>query len=204
MGRLAYDIYRRGHHVEANELSPSMAAAACSVLQRKIRGTVHPYVLDVMANEVDSERRYDSVEFPDVTIRENNGIGSLSYTVGDFVGNSHNSYYHQRLGSFDTIVTCFFIDTANNIYEYLDMIRVLLKPKTGVWINVGPVQWHQNAALRPSVDELRGLIEALGWSIKVWSIDSTPISYRDANVNIIRMTNYEGYRPLRFVAIRSG
>ena len=207
MGRLAYDIYHQGgYHVEANELSPSMAAAASAILQRKItNGSIHPYVLDIMANEVNSERRYDMVHFPDVTIQDHTDVGSLSYTVGDFVGRNDNRYYNQRWGYFDALVTCFFIDTAHNIYEYLDMIKGLLKPRTGVWINVGPVQWHQNAALRPSVDELKDLMESLGWSIKVWSIDTKPISYRDTNNdNIIRMTNYEGYRPLRFVAIHSG
>jgi SAM-dependent methyltransferase len=207
LGRLAYDIYHLGgYHVEANELSPSMSAAASSLLQRKLTsGSVHPYVLDIMANEVNSERRYDMVHFPDVTIQyHNDDLGSLSYTVGDFVGRNGNRYYHQRWGHYDALVTCFFIDTAHNIYEYLDTIKGLLKPMTGVWINVGPVQWHQNAALRPSVDELKDLMESLGWSIKIWSIDNRTISYRDTNEDIIRATNYEGYRPLRFVAIQSG
>lgn len=105
----------------------------------------------------------------------------------------------------DLKVTCFFIDTATNIYDYLGNIQNLLRKETGVWINVGPVQWHHNAVLRPSVDELIDLIEACGWTIKVWSIDKTPISYRDQNeANALPpMTSYDGYRPLRFVAIRS-
>jgi len=78
----------------------------------------------------------------------------------------------------------------------------LLKPKTGIWINCGPVQWHQNAILRPSVDELKDLIKALGWSIKFWSIDSKPVTYRDNDSDFARTTNYEGYRPLRFVLVR--
>ena len=102
-------------------------------------------------------------------------------------------------------VTCFFIDTATNIYEYLETIRELLRPGTGVWINVGPVQWHHNALLRPSVDELKDMIEACGWKIRVWSIDTAPVSYRDENdANALPpMTSYDGYRPLRFVAIRN-
>lgn len=97
-------------------------------------------------------------------------------------------------------MTCFFIDTATNIYEYLETIKKLLKPGTGVWINVGPVQWHHNALLRPSVDELKDLIQAHGWKIRLWLIDNTAVSYRDeSDDNFVRMTNYEGYRPLRFV-----
>ena len=118
MGRLAYDLFRRGYNVEANELSSSMAAAASSVLRNQISGNFHPYVLDGMANEVDSERRFDSVRFPDIPIQaiasldnqnglvdESNGSGSLSYTVGDFVGNDDYYYRRQRVGHFDAIVS---------------------------------------------------------------------------------------------------
>ena len=206
MGRLAFDLYQQGYHVEANELSVSMAVAASSLLQTKLSGSFYPYVLDAMANEVDSKRRFDAVAFPDMPIpTESTTQGSLSYTVGDFVGNDDDYYRRERRGDFDAIVTCFFIDTATNIYEYLTIIHRLVKPR-GVWINVGPVQWHHNALLRPSVDELKDLIEALGWTIQLWNIDETPISYRNENdANKYRlppMTNYEGYRPLRFVAIR--
>lgn len=111
MGRLAYDLYQRGYHVEANELSPSMAAAAFSVLGNQIRGSFHPYVLDSMANEVNSERRFDSVRFPDVPIQaiessdEGHSRGTLSYTVGDFVGSDDYYYRKQRVGQFDAIVS---------------------------------------------------------------------------------------------------
>ena len=40
------------------------------------------------------------------------------------------------LGSWDAVVTCFFIDTAHNIVEYLEIIYKVLKPG-GVWINLG-------------------------------------------------------------------
>eukprot|EP00536_Pseudo-nitzschia_multiseries_P015225 jgi/Psemu1/217214/e_gw1.841.10.1 len=246
MGRLAYDLSRDGYAVEANELSLSMAAAAAAVLRLlrmhkhkrihthngatgsstesslyEFRFHFHPYLLDGMANEVDSERRFKPVRFPDASVANvanvDGGCGSLSYTVGDFVGNNDVYYRRQRVGQFDAVVTCFFIDTATNIYEYVETIRRLLRPETGVWINVGPVQWHHNAILRPSVDELKDLIEASGlWSIKEWSVDTTPVSYRDENDHkndgnendatpehaLPRMTSFDGYRPLRFVAIR--
>ncbi len=211
MGRLAYELCQRGHHVEANELSPSMAAAACAILQRRVSGSLHPFVLDAMANEVDSSRRYDAVSFPDIDLQprslgknEPRSNGSLSYTVGNFVGSTgDDSYYRTRSGHFDAVVTCFFIDTASNLYEYIDMIGALVKPGVGVWINVGPVQWHQYAQLRPSVDELKDLLLAVGWSIKLWSVDRMPVSYRESDDGYLRTTNYDGYRPLRFVAIRS-
>lgn len=44
-------------------------------------------------------------------------------------------------GSFDAVVTCFFIDTAHNILEYLEVIHGVLKPG-GIWIHLGPLLWH--------------------------------------------------------------
>lgn len=43
--------------------------------------------------------------------------------------------------SFDAVVTCFFIDTAHNIIEYLEVIHSVLKPG-GMWIHLGPLLWH--------------------------------------------------------------
>ncbi|KAJ2203400.1 hypothetical protein EV180_007526 [Coemansia sp. RSA 518] len=41
----------------------------------------------------------------------------------------------------DAIVTCFFMDTANNVLAYLDTMWSAMKPGA-VWINLGPLLWH--------------------------------------------------------------
>lgn len=38
--------------------------------------------------------------------------------------------------SWDCVATCFFIDTAHNVIEYIETIWKILKPG-GVWINLG-------------------------------------------------------------------
>jgi len=38
--------------------------------------------------------------------------------------------------SWDCVVTCFYIDTAKNVFEYLETIWNILKPG-GIWINNG-------------------------------------------------------------------
>jgi carnosine N-methyltransferase len=43
--------------------------------------------------------------------------------------------------SFDAVVTCFFIDTAHNILEYLEVIHSVLRPG-GLWVHLGPLLWH--------------------------------------------------------------
>lgn len=42
--------------------------------------------------------------------------------------------------SWDCVATCFFIDTAHNVLEYMETIWKILKPG-GVWINLGEWEW---------------------------------------------------------------
>lgn len=45
------------------------------------------------------------------------------------------------LGQWDAVLTCFFIDTAQNIVTYIETIATLLR-EGGVWINLGPLLYH--------------------------------------------------------------
>jgi hypothetical protein len=207
LGRLAHDISLTGFKAEANELSICMSTAAYRFLNGDIsaKGFVHPFAFDFLINEVNSNDRYKAIEFPgtsdqflDKLVREGDiKQGSLSYTIGDFVEIYAQNAYKSQYGS---VVTCFFIDTATNIFEYLLVIRNALK-SGGLWINVGPLQWHQNAKVHPSADELKLIIESMGFQIESWSVDKEAINYRhDDRDEAVRHTKYEGYRPLRFVA----
>lgn len=207
LGRLARDTSLAGFDVEANELSVTMSAAAYKFLNGiKTAGKVHPFAFDFLINEVNSAKRFEPVHFPDeddeailnlVKIKRVKR-GSLSYTIGDFVEIYSQLAFKAKYGA---ILTCFFIDTASNIMEYLLTIRNVLVDG-GVWVNVGPLQWHQNAKIHPSADELRALMESLGFQITQWSIDKEAVNYRhEDHGGDPRYTKYEGYRPLRFVAI---
>lgn len=41
----------------------------------------------------------------------------------------------------DCIVTCFFIDAAPNVIQYIEAFERMLKPG-GYWINLGPLLYH--------------------------------------------------------------
>lgn len=43
----------------------------------------------------------------------------------------------------DCVATCFFIDTAHNVLDYIETIWNILKPG-GVWINLGKLQILHN------------------------------------------------------------
>lgn len=57
-------------------------------------------------------------------------------TSGDFL-----EVYGGQTASWDSVVTCFFIDTANNVLQYVDLIAKILR-KGGIWINYGPLLYH--------------------------------------------------------------
>ena len=50
--------------------------------------------------------------------------GTLSMVAGDFVEVYSAAGY---AGTFDAVVTCFFLDTAHNVFEYMDVIWHVLK-----------------------------------------------------------------------------
>ena len=65
----------------------------------------------------------------------------FSMAAGDFVeiyGKKSNINDNNRV---DAVVTCFFLDTAPIILDYIETIDHILKPG-GVWINLGPLLYH--------------------------------------------------------------
>lgn len=46
---------------------------------------------------------------------------------------------------YDAVVTCFFLDTAHNVIQYLETIWDVLA-EDGVWVHLGPLQWHWSDA----------------------------------------------------------
>lgn len=77
---------------------------------------------------------YFFFRFPDVipvAPKEN----AFSMSAGDFleVYNSGETW--------DCVATCFFIDCAPNVVQFIETIYRLLKPG-GLWINLGPLLYH--------------------------------------------------------------
>jgi hypothetical protein len=198
--------------VEAVDNSIVMAAAAYYVFHHAANrrpntdlSKVYPIVSDPFTNEVDTRRRWEAAEFPEDKISEkfnhfdqqqSDHQPRLSYVIGDFVSVYASPSKH---GVYGSIVTCFFIDTATNIYEYIITIRNLLKTG-GVWFNLGPVQWHQNAQLQPTTDELKGIILLAGFKLVHWEINDKLLAYRHPE-DILAGTRAEAYRPLKFVVV---
>mmetsp|Transcript_34815 Transcript_34815/g.84135 ORF Transcript_34815/g.84135 Transcript_34815/m.84135 type:complete len:544 (-) Transcript_34815:15-1646(-) len=233
LGRLAYDIStcddltKRGGgvNVDANDSSVTMIFAARRVLRmlqeqretdgRPVQSTIFPFLSDPQINEIDATKRFEMEMFPDIDAvhsytrhRELKGgmQPNLSFTVGDFVSTYSQ---HAKQNQYDVIATSFFIDTATNIYEYVFIMKHLLDNDSvespAIWVNCGPVQWHLCALLRPTVDELKGILEAAGFELLSWEIADEAVAYRhpdDMGGSGLqaRYTRSEAYRPLRFIA----
>ncbi|KAG8894249.1 hypothetical protein FRC01_013068 [Tulasnella sp. 417] len=73
-------------------------------------------------------------------------------------------------GKWNAVLTCFFIDTAKDIIEYLRIIHQALVPG-GIWVNLGPLLWHYennntgDVSIEASLDEVKALANAIGFEI---------------------------------------
>lgn len=71
-------------------------------------------------------------------------------------------------GQWDAVLTCFFIDTAKNIVNYLRTIHRILAPG-GVWVNCGPLLWHfensDEVSIEVSLEEVKSLATEIGFVI---------------------------------------
>lgn len=69
------------------------------------------------------------------------------------------------------MVTCFFIDTAHNVVQYLQTIHQMLKPG-GVWVNLGPLLYHYaemqgELSLELTWEEVKAVATKIGFTIEV-------------------------------------
>ncbi|KAG0083413.1 hypothetical protein BGZ92_010802 [Podila epicladia] len=170
LGRLAFDIAHEGFSCQGNEFSYYMLLASNFILNKTTQVdqfTIYPYIHS-FSNIVRSQDVLTPALIPDVSPSEIPTGTDFSMVAGDFLevyGEEAENY-----GKWDAVVTCFFIDTAKNIVDYLETIHKILK-KGGVWINAGPLLWHfENTAneisIELSLEEVLALVEKLGFKIE--------------------------------------
>jgi carnosine N-methyltransferase len=71
------------------------------------------------------------ITIPDVLPAKLDPNVDFSMVAGDFI-----EIYSAQESEWDVVVTCFFMDTAKNIIEYMEVIHKTLK-QNGTWINIG-------------------------------------------------------------------
>ena len=170
LGRLMYEIAKMGFKSQGNEFSYYMLLCSNYILNNttdKNEFYLQP-LIHSFSNVYDEDSPFTKIAIPDENLLEElvkKETGEMSMVAGEFV-----HVYKNQLNSWDSIVTCFFLDTANNIIEYVETIYSILK-EGGVWINMGPLLYHyteieSEVSIELSWKELKYIIEGYGFEIK--------------------------------------
>lgn len=140
LGRLTLEISSLGFVSQGNEFSYYMMICSSFILNHtRIAGewTIYPWIHS-NCNSLSDNDQLRPVLFPDIHPASAGITEGFSMCGGDFV----EVYSDKSLrASWDVVVTCFFLDTAHNIVEYIEIISNILKDG-GVWINLGPLLYH--------------------------------------------------------------
>ncbi|KAG7173744.1 carnosine N-methyltransferase-like [Homarus americanus] len=195
LGRLAYELARRGYACQGNEFSLFMLFASNFVLN-KCRGLnslrVYPWV-HVGSNRLSNADQLQAATFPDMDPSDLPPSSQFTMAAGDFLE------IYTEDGVWDCVATCFFIDCSNNIVAFIETIYKILKPG-GYWVNLGPLLYHfadqpGELSIEPSYDEVKSIVSGIGFKITVEE-RGIQTAYTQ---NLESMLNYE-YQSVFFVA----
>ncbi|KAL8281047.1 hypothetical protein RQP46_006405 [Phenoliferia psychrophenolica] len=150
----------------ANEFSLFMLIASAFILNNMSEVNefeIYPY-LHSFSNIRSRKDLLTPVLLPDVlpSVIASSSKGDFSFAAGAF-----EEVYGNDSESWDCVVTCFFIDTARNVVQYLERIYALLKPGAP-WINVGPTLWHHEnivgeRSLELTLEDVKTLAQRIGF-----------------------------------------
>ncbi|XP_063696217.1 carnosine N-methyltransferase [Culicoides brevitarsis] len=167
LGRLMYELSYIGYFCEGNEFSLFMLIASNFILNRclieneyKLYPYVHQYVNNL--NRGDQTR---AITFPDVSPTQRPPKkGTMNMVAGDFLE------IYKEADYWDCVATCFFIDCANNIVDFIETIYNILKPN-GVWVNLGPLLYHYSDvmgehSIEPTFEDICHIMKQVGFVIE--------------------------------------
>ncbi|XP_026996495.1 carnosine N-methyltransferase isoform X2 [Tachysurus fulvidraco] len=167
LGRLAWEIACLGYSCQGNEWSFFMLFSSNFILNRCEKEnsmTLFPWVHQFSNNKMSADQTR-GVTFPDVNPQSLPPDSDFSMTAGDFLE------VYTDPDTWDCVATCFFIDTAHNVLEYIETIWNILKPG-GVWINLGPLLYHfENMAnelsIELSYEEIKEVMLKCGFQLEM-------------------------------------
>ena len=196
LGRLCLEIASLGFRCEGNEFSYYMLLASSFMMNQTVEAnqwTIFPWVLCSNNSKSDADQM-KAVPIPEVNpVSMVPGPGFLSMCGGDFVEVYSSPDYR---GHFDCVATNFFIDTAHNVVEYLEIISSILK-EGGYWINIGPLLFHwadshsylpnEEMSIEISLEDVKAIAAAYG--LKCIREEFVPASYT-SNHRALFQTTY--------------
>ncbi|RKP07108.1 N2227-like protein-domain-containing protein [Thamnocephalis sphaerospora] len=169
LGRLAYDIAKAGYSCQGNEFSYHMLFMSSYLLNRVEAAKQHiiyPFIHS-FSNIVSKRDILTPVGVPDVLPGGLPHNVDFSMVAGDFLEVYADKDQQE---SWDCVATCYFIDTAHNIIEYMDTVRSILKPG-GLWINYGPLLYHWEGtpgerSIELSLEQVKQVACKMGFTIE--------------------------------------
>ena len=168
LGRLTFEIARLGYKSQGNEFSYFMLLTSDYMLNKidsPLQFTINPFIHD-FSNVLKIDDVFKDIRIPDIVPGEVLSPESdFSMVAGEFV-----EVYSKQPGMWDCVVTCFFMDTANNIIQYVETIFNALRPG-GAWINFGPLLYHyadmaEEMSIELSWEEFRAVVAGIGFVIQ--------------------------------------
>lgn len=86
----------------------------------------------------------------------------MNMIAGDFL-----QVYSEQSECWDSVCSCYFLDCANNVVEFLEVIYNILRPG-GIFINIGPLLYHycdasNEFSIEPSYEDIKEIIINLGF-----------------------------------------
>jgi carnosine N-methyltransferase len=171
LGRLAYEVVKRGYACQGNEFSFYMLIASNFVLNKcsaALQYTIHPWIHSG-SNHLHRQNQLRQVKIPDEVpgqvLQETQPPVDFSMVAGDF----YEVYTEEA--QWNCVMTCFFIDTSKNPIACIRRLFRILK-HGGVWINLGPLLYHfegmeAETTLELSLDEVIHVAKAVGFQMEL-------------------------------------
>lgn len=162
-GRLSWDLASIGYsNVYACECNHEMLLCMQYMLGSSFTpGSFDVYPFVSVTSDLRDNMQLFKASVPDVHITEE--IRKRVFiSQEDFV--SHCQSLPSNEGTYDLLVTCFFIDTAYNVLDYIEVVTDALKPG-GLWINIGPVHWVQSPyeSIHLTIEEIEDAMTTAGF-----------------------------------------
>ncbi|XP_065828165.1 carnosine N-methyltransferase-like [Oscarella lobularis] len=188
LGRLAFEIAKLGYQCQGNEWSMFMLTASHFMLNH-VKGTnvytIHPW-LHHFCNNLANEDQLQTVRIPDVDPHSMPKGSHFSMAAGSF------TEVYTEPNVWDCVATCYFIDTAANVLDYVETISNILKPG-GYWINFGPLLYHfadmpNEKSVELSYETIkRAMLTHYGFQL-IKEVTNVPSTYIQSPKSMMKMT----------------
>ncbi|CAH6718295.1 uncharacterized protein CLIB1444_01S03576 [[Candida] jaroonii] len=154
LGRISHELSKSGYNVDAIELNGLMYLLNNFIYNNPSKNLeIYPYIHN-MSNFTTLKSQFRSVMIPTMVKPKN-----LNIHLEDF-----KFFEPKKENKTIVLVTAFFMDTAENIIDYIDTINELVKGyENKYWINIGPLKYGSAPQVELNVEELRDVRMKMGW-----------------------------------------